>query len=78
MGGKQEPVFVVAQRERKRSESPSSYYLDEPHLDILMLCRQEESFVATFSARGATRQSIVEAAKEDYYWTLRAQTPAGD
>ena len=69
----------MAQRERKRSESPPSYYyLDESHLDILMLCRQKESFAATFSARGATRQSIVEAAKEDYYWALRAQTPAGD
>jgi hypothetical protein len=69
----------VAQRERKRSESsPSSYYLDESDPDILMLCRQNESFVAAFSARGATREGIVEAAKEDYYGTLRAQTPAGD
>lgn len=69
----------MAQRERKRSESPpSSYYLDESDPDILMLCRQDESFVAAFSARGATREGIVEAAKEDYYWTLRAQTPAGD
>ena len=69
----------MAQRERKRSESPpSSYYLDESDPDILMLCRQDESFVAAFSARGATRKGIVEAAKEDYYRTLRAQTPAGD
>ena len=69
----------MAQRERKRSEFfPSSYYyLDESDPDILMLCRQDESFVAAFSARGASRESIVEAAKEDY-WTLRAQTPAGD
>jgi hypothetical protein len=56
---------------------PSSYYLDESDPDILMLCRQDESFVAAFSAQGATREGIVEAAKEDY-WTLRAQTPAGD
>ncbi len=69
----------MAQRERKRSESPpSSYYLDESDPDILMLCRQDESFVAAFSARGATKEGIVEAAKEDYYRTLRAQTPAGD
>jgi hypothetical protein len=68
----------VAQRERKRSESPPSYYyLDESDPDILMLCRQDESFVAAFSARAATREGIVEAAKEDY-WTLRVQTPAGD
>jgi hypothetical protein len=69
----------VAHREQKRSESPpSSYYLDESDPDILMLCRQDESFVAAFSARGATKEGIVEAAKEDYYRTLRAQTPAGD
>ena len=69
----------MAQRERKRSEFfPSYYYLDESDPDILMLCRQDESFVAAFSAVGATREGIVEAAKEDYYWTLRAQTPAGD
>jgi hypothetical protein len=43
-----------------------------------MLCRHDESFAAAFSAVGATREGIVEAAKEDYYWTLRAQTPAGD
>ena len=61
----------MAQRERKGSEpTPSYYYLDES--DILMLCRQDESFVAAFSARGATGESIVEASKEDYYWTLRA------
>jgi hypothetical protein len=27
---------------------------------------QDDSFVATFSARGATREGIIEAAKEDY------------
>ena len=56
---------------------PSSYYLDESDPDILILCRQDGSYVAAFSAQGATREGIVEAAKEDY-WTLRAQTPAGD
>jgi hypothetical protein len=70
----------MAQREQKRSEpTPSSYYyLDESDPDILILCRQDESFVAAFSALGATGEGIVEAAKEDYYWTLRAKTPAGD
>ena len=42
------------------------YYLDESDPDIVLLCRQDGSFVATFSARGATREGIVEAAKEDY------------
>jgi hypothetical protein len=68
---------MVAKREEKRSELPSYYYLDESDPDILMLCRQDESFVAAFSARGATRESIVEAAEKDYR-TLQAQTPAGD
>jgi len=43
------------------------YYIDESDSDIVALCRQDGSFVAAFSARGATRESIAEAAKEDYY-----------
>jgi hypothetical protein len=42
------------------------YYLDESDPDILVLRRQDGAFVAAFSARGATREGIVEAAKEDY------------
>ena len=42
------------------------YYLDESDPDIVVLRRQDGSFVATFSARGATREGIVEAAREDY------------
>jgi hypothetical protein len=42
------------------------YYLDESDPDIVVLRRQDGSFVAAFSAQGATRESIVEAAKEDY------------
>ena len=42
------------------------YYLDESDPDIVVLRRQDSSFVAAFSARGATREGIVEAAKEDY------------
>jgi hypothetical protein len=42
------------------------YFLDESDPDVVILCRQDGSFVAAFSARGATRESIVEAAKEDY------------
>jgi hypothetical protein len=45
------------------------YYIDESDPDILVLCRQDGSFVAAFSAQGATREGIVEAAKEDY-WKL--------
>jgi hypothetical protein len=42
------------------------YYLDESDPDIVVLRRQDGLFAAAFSARGATREGIVEAAKEDY------------
>ena len=42
------------------------YYIDESDPDVVVLRHQDGSFVAAFSARGATRESIVEAAKEDY------------
>jgi hypothetical protein len=42
------------------------YYLDESDPDILVLRRQDGTFVAAFSALGATAEGIVEAAKEDY------------
>ena len=42
------------------------YYLDESDPDILVLRRQDGSSVAAFSAQGATREGIVEAAEEDY------------
>jgi hypothetical protein len=42
------------------------YYLDESDPDVVIRRRQDGSFVAAFSARGATREGIVEAAKEDY------------
>ena len=43
-----------------------NYYLDESDPDIVILRRQDGSFVAAFSARGATREGIVEAAREDH------------
>jgi hypothetical protein len=43
-----------------------NYYLDESDPDIVILRRQDGTFVAAFSARGATKEGIVEAAKEDY------------
>ena len=51
---------------------PSAYYIDESDPDILMLRRQDGTFVAAFSSQGATRDGIVEAAMEDYK-TLNAQ-----
>jgi hypothetical protein len=52
---------------------PLFYYVDESGPDILVLCRQDGSFVAAFSARGATREGITEAAREDYRELIRAQ-----
>ena len=56
---------------------PSTYYIDESDPDILMLRRQDGTFVAAFSAHGATREGIVEAAMADYK-TLDAREPAGE
>lgn len=43
----------------------AGYILDESDPDILVLRRQDSSFVAAFSAMGATKESIREAAEED-------------
>jgi hypothetical protein len=48
------------------------YYLDESDPDIVVLRRQDGAFVAAFSARGATREGIVEATKEDYWKVIEA------
>ena len=42
------------------------YHLAESDPDTTVLRRQDGSFVVAFSARGATREGILEAAKEDY------------
>jgi len=42
------------------------YYLDESDPDVLVLRRQDGTFVAAFSAQWATREGILEAASEDY------------
>ena len=43
-----------------------SYYLDESDPDIVILRGQDDSFVAAFSARGVTKEGLIEAAKEAY------------
>ena len=54
-----------------------NYYLDESDPDIVMLRRQDDLFVAPFSASGVSREGIIEATKEDYreliqdHWALR-------
>ena len=47
------------------------YDLDESDPDVLVLCRQDGAFVAAFSARGATKEGIRQAAEEDYRAILR-------
>jgi hypothetical protein len=49
-----------------------NYYLDESDPDVVVLRRQDGAFVATFSAAGATREGVVEAAREDYQELIRA------
>lgn len=45
---------------------PPGYTLDESDPDMLILRRDDDgSFVAAFSARGATREGIMEAVEED-------------
>ncbi len=53
---------------------PSPYYLDESDPDIPVLRRQDGTFVAAFSAQGATKEGIIEAAQEDRR-ALLARTP---
>ncbi len=43
-----------------------SYYFDESDPDVVVVRRQDDSFVAAFSASGITKEGLVEAAKEDY------------
>ena len=57
---------------------PEHYYLDESDPDVLVLRRQDGTFVAAFSAQGATQEGIVEAAKEDYYAALMSERGGGD
>jgi hypothetical protein len=47
------------------------HHLDESDPDIFLLRRQDDAFVAAFSARGVTRQGIVEAARKNYWEVLR-------
>ena len=47
------------------------YYLDESDPEILVLRRQDGSFVARFSARGATKEGIIQAAEEEYRELIR-------
>ena len=48
-----------------------SYYHDESDPDLVVLRRQDGSFVAAFSSSGITKEGIVEAATKDYRALIR-------
>jgi hypothetical protein len=54
------------------------YHLDESDPDIVVLRRQDGTFVAAFSAHGVTREGIVQAAREDYRMLLEANAESLD
>jgi hypothetical protein len=45
---------------------PEHYYLDESDPDIVVLRRDDGTFGAAFSVRGAAKEGLVKAAQEDY------------
>jgi hypothetical protein len=51
---------------REELRLPPGYRLDRSDPDVWALCRPEGWVVAHFSARGATEETIEEAAWEDY------------
>lgn len=61
---------AATQTGRSRMDEPMfskfDYYLDESDPDLVILRRQDGVFAAAFSARGATKEGIEEAAREDY------------
>jgi hypothetical protein len=70
--------MATTRRGRDRLVEPTfpkfGYYLDETDPDILILRRQDGTFVAAFSTRGATKECIIRANKEDYLALIRVQT----
>jgi hypothetical protein len=50
------------------------YNLDQSDPDVVILRRQDGSFVAAFSARGATEEGILEAAEADRRKLIQAHT----
>jgi hypothetical protein len=48
------------------------YHIDESDPDVVVLKRQDGAFVAAFSAKGVTREGILNAAREDYRGLIEA------
>ena len=64
------PDRSIGSEEHKKQEESRlpkfDYYLDESDPDIVFLRREDGAVVAAFSAQGATREDVREAAEEDY------------
>jgi hypothetical protein len=48
------------------------YYIDQQDQGVVILRRQDGTFVAAFSARGAATEGLLEAAKEDHRRLIEA------
>ena len=48
------------------------YYVDQQDPGVVILRRQDGTFVAAFSARGAATEGLLEAAKEDHRRLIEA------
>ena len=57
---------------------PGFYFIDESDPDVVVLRREDGSFVAAFSAQGATKEGIRQAAEEDYRELRRSPEPKRD
>jgi hypothetical protein len=57
---------------------PGYYFIDESDPDVVVLHRADGSFVAAFSAQGATKEGIRQAAEEDYRELRRSREPKRD
>jgi hypothetical protein len=68
MGQKFETLPKVQEKMNPGMEDamlPPGYFLDESDPDIITLRRNDGTFVAAFSAQGATMEGIIEAAMQD-------------
>ena len=55
------------------------YHIDESDPEVVVLRRRQDgAFVAAFSAKGATREGILEAAREDYRGLIEANAGFGN
>ncbi len=59
-------VAKVGSETAREAGLPKHYRLIESDPDVVVLRREDGTFVAAFSARGATKEELVEAAREDY------------